>query len=257
MTSLSEFFRKYKFAMRVAPSKYKLVNREKEVQMLYEALHKTRMKNAILVGDAGVGKTAIIEELARKVKDKFHIIEINISASLCNTKYRGEFEEKVYNCMKDIYEYNKEHKENERKIIIFIDEIHTIHNAGASEGGLNFGNIVKPFLSRGDVTIIGATTRYEYEHTIKRDLALVRRLSPVFVKELQGDSIITILENFCKKKVENDVLKYIYDQSLTFKSFSNPDISLEILDRCMARKLCTGIDIDYNMVNEIVEEMYD
>ena len=254
---LNTLFRKYKFLDLVKPSKTKLIGRDKEVQMLYEALHKKRMKNAILVGEAGVGKSAIIEELSRKAKDKYVILEVNISASLSNTKYRGEFEEKVYNCMKEINEYNKERTDSEKKVILFIDEIHTIYDAGASEGGLNFGNIVKPFLSRGEVTIIGATTVREYEMTIKKDTALVRRLSPVFVKELDDSAIITILENFCKKKVKNDLLKYIYDQSLTFNSFSNPDISIEILDRCMARNLCTGIDIDYNMINEIVEEMYD
>ena len=252
--SLNDILRKYKFLNALSLSKTKLVGRDKEVQMLYESLHKKRMKNAIIIGEAGVGKTAIVDEFYRKVKDEYFVIELNIAASLADTKYRGEFEGKVTECLGVIYRHNKE---NDKKIILFIDEIHTIFNAGASEGGLNFGNIIKPYLSRGDITIIGATTKVEYNMTIKRDLALSRRLSPIFIKELPKEYVIPILSNFCSKKVVEPILEYIYDKSKDITWSTNPDISIEILDRCMARKACTSQKINQEMIDDIVLDIVE
>lgn len=249
---LTDILKKYKFLIALSLPKTKLVGRDKEIQMLYESLHKKRMKNAIIIGEAGVGKTAIVDEFYRKVKDEYFVIELNIAASLSQTKYRGEFEEKVVECMNLIHRHNKE---NDKKIILFIDEIHTIFHAGASEGGLNFGNIIKPYLSRGDITIIGATTKDEYKMTIRNDLALSRRLSPIFIKELPKEHVISILNNFCSKKVPMPLLEYIYDKSLGINWSNNPDISIEILDRCMARKACTEQKITEEMIDDIYNDM--
>lgn len=249
--TLNALVKKYNCLSQVKQNKHKLLGREKEVQLLHETLYKTRMKNSILVGKAGIGKTAIIQELSKQISNKYAIVEMNISQSLANTKYRGDFEDRINRIIKDIISFNSNN--NDKQIIIFIDEIHTLYyTSNADNGTVGIHDMLKPYLARGDIIIIGATTDYEYKHTIKQDLALMRRLTPIYIEELSEEYIIKILRDFSNKKVSQDLLKYIYEKSIEIEGYANPDISIEILDRCMARKECRGIEIDENMINDIV-----
>lgn len=230
-----------------------LIDRRDEIGLLIESLYKKRMKNSILIGNAGCGKTAIIEQLAKEIYDKYIILELNMTACLAGTKYRGEFEEKLYNAIISIIEFNK--KSKSKKVIIFIDEIHTIYDAGAAEGALSAGNILKPFLSSGEITIIGATTPNEFNNTIKNDPALTRRLSPIFISEVSDNTVIKILDDFSDRKLNKNILHYILNESKDITNTSNPDISIEILDRAMARSIVKKIEINEIMINDIVRVM--
>ena len=198
-------------------------------------------------------QTVTVENFAKLVKDQYFVCEFSVALSVSKTKYRGEFEEKITNCFREIAEHNL--LGLEKKIIVFIDEIHTIYRAGASEGGsLDAANILKPFLSNGEIMLIGATTYDEYRDWLASDTAFVRRITPIIVKELEEKDVLKILENFCKKTVKKDVLNYIYQKSKTLKRHCNPDTSIEILDRCMARNLYNQQVVDTTMVDEILED---
>lgn len=250
---LNEILKKFPALSLIKPPRAKLVGRDKETQLVAETFLKQRMNNAVLLGRAGVGKTAIVENFAKLAKDEYFVCEYSIALSVSKTKYRGEFEDKITNCFREIAEHNLAGLE--KKIIVFIDEIHTIYRAGASEGScLDAANILKPFLSRGEIMLIGATTFDEYKDWLASDTALVRRITPIIVKELEEKDVLKILENFCKKTVKKDILSYIYDKTLSLKKFCNPDTSIEILDRCMARNKYTQREINKEMVDEILED---
>lgn len=227
----------------------KLVGRKEELSLLEESLYKKRMRNSVVVGEAGVGKTAIIEELAHKIKDKFYVLRMDVPSAVAGTKYRGEFEDKVNNALKKIAKFNEK---SSKKVILFIDEIHTIAKAGGAEGAIDMGNIIKPYLSNGEITIIGATTLKEYNETIKKDSALSRRLPAIYIKPLNDEEILKVLESFCKGSINKDGLKYIYEKSRNIPNAQNPDISIEILDRCMARSECRKEDVSNKMIDDIV-----
>ena len=246
--SVSELVKNHPSLLRVSRNREKLIGRDLEVQLLRESLEKKRMKNSIIVGDAGVGKTAIIQELAYKIKDSYTILEFNLSSALAGTKYRGEFEEKIIGIIRDIVQFNSR---GIRPVILFIDEIHTISIAGKGDNSIDAANILKPYLSRGDITIIGATTPNEYKKYIKPDTAISRRLSPVFIKPLDKEQVIDILRKFSENSVDDSILNQIYDFSSQLPGFSNPDISIEILDRCLARRKCTRKTIDEKMLKNI------
>ena len=160
---------------------------------MIEILLRRKKNNPILIGPAGVGKTAIVEGIANLMvsdkcpsflKDK-KIISLNIFSLVSGTKYRGEFEEKMKTLIKEL--------EDNPDIILFIDEIHTMVGAGGAEGAIDASNIFKPALARGGVRIIGATTEDEYKKYIEPDLALARRFQSVLVKEPDTKSVIKIL----------------------------------------------------------------
>ena len=254
--TLVEILRKFPHLSVVPFNKTKLIGRDNEIQLLEESFHKKRMQNAILVGKAGVGKTAILEDFARRVKDKYIVLELSVASAVGGTQYRGQFEEKISKSLNEIKKFNS-NSENKKTIILFIDEIHTIYNAGASEGGINLGNILKPYLSRSEITVIGATTLAEYNNTIRRDSALIRRLTPIHIGELGKDNVIKIMESFCKKKVKKEILEYIYECSIVLgDDYSNPDACIEILDRCLARKETTESIIDKEMVDSIIKWLF-
>lgn len=225
-----------------------IVGREEELNLLKESFYKKRMKNSILVGSAGCGKTTLVEKLAYDLKQDFLFKELSLGAILAGTKYRGELEEKVINFLDSI-------KKSPKPIILFIDEIHTLTSCGGVEGAIGLGDIIKPYLSRGDITVIGATTPEEYWKTIYKDKALNRRLSPIFISDLDDDTIIKILDKFADKKVSKETLKYILEQTKS-KAMVNPDASIEVLDRCMARNAVTSHEIDNIMVDNIVKMLY-
>lgn len=171
-----------------------VIGREEEILRIVKILARKTKNNPILIGSPGVGKTAIIEGLAaRIVKEDVpenlkgcHIYELDMGALVAGAKYRGEFEERLKAVLKEV-------KDSDGEIIMFIDEIHMIVGAGALEGAMDAGNMLKPMLARGEVHCIGATTLNEYRKYIEKDAALERRFQKVLVKEPNVLDTITIL----------------------------------------------------------------
>ncbi len=180
-----------------------VVGRDSEISRIIQILSRRTKNNPILIGEAGVGKTAIAEGLAvrmaqgdvpESLKDK-ELVSLDLGSLVAGTKYRGEFEERLKNILKEIERSNG-------KVILFIDEIHTIVGAGAAEGSLDASNMLKPALARGDLRAIGATTLKEYQKHIEKDPALTRRFQPVYVNEPSVDDTIAILRGL-KERYEN------------------------------------------------------
>jgi len=177
-----------------------VIGRDKEINRIVQILSRRTKNNPILIGEAGVGKTAIAEGLANKIaigdvpeslKDK-EIVSLDLGLLVAGTKYRGEFEDRLKGIMKDI-------KSTEGQIILFIDEMHTIAGAGASEGSLDASNMLKPSLARGEIKVIGATTLKEYQKHIEKDAALTRRFQPVLVEEPSIEDAISIMRGLKEK----------------------------------------------------------
>lgn len=246
--TVDSLLKEFDFLSRVTHAS-SIIGREEETNLLEEAFYKKRMKNTLLVGQAGCGKTTIVENIAYKLRNKFVFIQFDVGGSVAGTRYRGDFEQRIHTVLKKIIKYNETH---ERPIVLFIDEAHSLYQAGGAEGAIDASNILKPYLSKGQITIVGATTDYEYEKTIKKDLALNRRFSPIFINPLDKEQILSILKKFSEETVSDNGLEYIYNLSLTIPNSCNPDISIEILDRCMAKKSCRNIDITSRVVNDIV-----
>lgn len=250
----------FPFLREVKKPKIKVLGRENELDFLQETRFKKRMKNVILVGEAGVGKTAIIEEFAYRNKDRILVLELDLSLATAGTQFRGDFENRINNAFREIFKYK------DLPVILYIDEIHTILKAGGTDC-LSLGDIIKPLLSSEKITVIGATTPMEYENSIKRDFALKRRLSPIFVKKLEREAILDILNKFLggtKTVARNVLLEYIYDVTSSFEQnmgsdigISNPDISIEILDRCQARSQYKGVAITKQMIDEVFKELVE
>ncbi|MFA6405389.1 MAG: AAA family ATPase, partial [Candidatus Paceibacterota bacterium] len=216
-----------------------VIGRDEEISRIIQILSRRTKNNPILIGEAGVGKTAIAEGLAMRMisgnapeslKDK-EIVSLDLGLLVAGTKYRGEFEERLKNILKDI-------EKSEGKIILFIDEIHTLVGAGSAEGSLDASNMLKPALSRGELRAIGATTIKEYQKYIEKDPALSRRFQPVFVNEPSVDDAITILRGLKEKyelyhgvHITDDAIKaavnlssrYIADRFL-------PDKAVDLID---------------------------
>ena len=251
--SIEEILKNHKFLKRMSKPSMILLGRDEELQLLKESLYKKRMKNTILVGPAGCGKTILVETFAQQIINDYVVLDFNLASCLAGTRYRGDLEEKIEDAISLIVDYNKSHKD--MPIILFIDEIHTI-NSGDTDGSISMGNILKPYLSKNEVTIIGATTFNEYMQTIKQDAALKRRLSPIYIKELTNEEIIVILNEFAKGKVSKQLLQYIYQSSLKINDVSNPDTSIEILDRCMARAKISQTKINKEIIDQIIKYMH-
>jgi len=221
-----------------------VIGREKELNRVIEILGRKTKNNPILVGDPGVGKTAIVEGLAQRIvgndvpddlKDK-RILMLDLSRMLAGSKYRGEFEERLKNLIDEV-------KRQKDKVILFIDEIHTIVGAGAAEGAMDAANMLKPALARGELRCIGATTVEEYRKQIEKDKALARRFQPVFVDEPSIEDTIEILrglkqsyEKHHKVEITDKAIeaaaklssKYITDRFL-------PDKAIDLIDEAAAK----------------------
>ena len=223
-----------------------VIGREKEISRVIEILSRRTKNNPILIGNAGVGKTAIVEELARKVsnnnipynlKNK-RIISLDMACVVAGTKYRGEFEEKVKKIIKELEENDD--------IIVFIDEIHTLVGAGGAEGAIDASNIFKPALARGKMRVIGATTTEEYKKFIEKDNALDRRFQKVFIEQPDKETLKDILmnlkiiyENFHGVKINEDIIDQIIDLSDRYiYNRYEPDRSIDILD-----EVCTKVSL--------------
>ncbi len=223
-----------------------VIGRDKEINRLMEILLRRSKNNPILLGDAGVGKTAIVEGLALKIVNKQvpakllnkKIISISLASLVAGTKYRGEFEEKINKIIKEL--------ETNSDFILFIDEIHSLVGAGGAEGAIDASNIFKPALARGKLKLIGATTTKEYKDSIEKDKALARRFQPIIIEEpnfLETKDILLkikpIYENYHQVIVPDDLIdqminlanKYIFNRR-------NPDKTIDILDEvCILRSL--------------------
>lgn len=220
-----------------------LIGREKELNTIIEILMRKNKNNPVLVGEAGIGKSAIVYELAKRIKEKrvpdslqnSIIYMLDMASMLSNTKYRGEFETKMNNLIKEV-----EKREN---IILFIDEIHTIVKTGGSEGSCDAANILKPYLATNKVKLIGATTTNEYDEYISKDAALTRRFAKIFVKEPTRQETLDILKGVKKSyeeyhhiKINDNILERIVDFSTKYiTNNQNPDKSLEVLDCLLSR----------------------
>ena len=221
-----------------------VIGREKEIQRVMEVLSRRTKNNPCLIGEPGVGKTAIVEGLAKviaggnvpEIMRNKKIISIDLSGMVAGAKYRGEFEERIKLAISEVIK--------QKNIILFIDEIHTIVGAGAAEGSLDAANILKPSLSRGEIQIIGATTQEEYRKYIEKDSALERRFQPVAVSEPDKESTLEILKGLREKyeKHHNVVItdealkaavtlsdRYINDRFL-------PDKAIDLMDEASSRK---------------------
>ncbi|MCH5166635.1 MAG: ATP-dependent Clp protease ATP-binding subunit [Erysipelotrichales bacterium] len=222
---------------------YNLIGREKEINNIIEILLRKNKNNPVLVGEAGVGKSAIVYELARRIKNdnvpsplKNKIIySLDMASLLSNTKYRGEFETKMNNLIKEAGD-----KEN---IILFIDEIHTIVRTGGGEGSCDAANILKPYLASSKIKLIGATTLREYDEYISKDQALSRRFAKIYISEPNEEETLSILKGVKKSyeeyhhiTIENDILKKVVNLASKYiTNNKNPDKSLEVLDCLMSR----------------------
>lgn len=220
-----------------------IIGREKEIERVIQILSRRTKNNPVLIGDPGVGKTAIAEGLAQKIvegkipeilKDK-RVITLDLSSMVAGSKYRGEFEERLKNVMNEIRE--------SKNIILFIDEMHTIIGAGAAEGAIDASNILKPALARGEIQAIGATTIDEYRKHVEKDAALERRFQPVTVGEPTKEEALLILEGLRDKyeahhkvKITDEALKsavefsdrYITDRYL-------PDKAIDLVDEAASK----------------------
>ncbi len=232
-----------------------ITGREKELENLIEILLRKNKNNPLLIGEPGIGKTALVESLAYKINNKDvpnellnkKIISINISKIVSGTRYRGEFEEKLHKLI--------EHFEQNNNLIIFFDEIHTIVGAGGAEGAIDASNIIKPYIARNKLKIIGATTTKEYYKSIYNDGALNRRFQTIVLKEPTPQETLNILlnskkyyEKYHNVHITNKQLKTIVDLSTKYiKDRYNPDKSLDMLD-----KICSKIKYkSYNTSNNI------
>ncbi|MCL1864642.1 MAG: ATP-dependent Clp protease ATP-binding subunit [Spirochaetes bacterium] len=219
-----------------------VIGREAEIARVIRILSRKRKNNPILIGEAGVGKTAIVEGLAQKIINEdvpeslynYKLLTLDLSAIVAGTKYRGEFEERLKKLISEI--------STQEKLIVFIDEVHAITGAGAAEGAIDAANILKPALARGELQCIGATTLSEYKMYIEKDSALVRRFQNIIIDEPSSEDTLNILkglknnyEIFHKVKFSEDALeeavylshRYIYDRFF-------PDKAIDIIDEAGA-----------------------
>lgn len=223
----------------------KIYLRDKEITNIMEVLLRKNKNNPLLIGHAGVGKTALVKELARRIKvgdvpvelKNKKIISVQVSTLISGTKYRGEFEARVNDLIKECIK--------NKNIILFIDEIHTIMKTGSSEGAIDAGNILKPYLCSGEIKIIGATTISEYNEYIKKDQALLRRFTPIMVNEPSLKDMEFILnkvkksyEVYYKLKINKNIVNYIICNTDKYMpNLYNPDKSIEVLDTVCSKKI--------------------
>jgi ATP-dependent Clp protease ATP-binding subunit ClpC len=246
-----------------------LIGREKEVERIIQILSRRTKNNPILLGEPGVGKTAIVEGLAQRIVDgnvplfiaNKRILSLDLSLIVAGTKYRGQFEERLKGIIKEL-------KENP-DIIIFIDEIHSLIGAGSAEGSLDAANILKPALSRGEISCIGATTIREYRRYIEKDRSLLRRFQAINVAPPNEDETLQILEGvkeryeaFHKVKYSDTAIRSAVYQSnryITDRFF--PDKAIDILDEAGAKVKLRRVADTQNLrrleaeIRSIVKEM--
>ena len=236
-----------------------VIGRDDEIRRTIEILSRRRKNNPVLIGEPGVGKTAIVEGLARRIvsgdvpeslKNKT-LYSLDMGSLIAGAKYRGEFEERLKSVLNEI-------AKSDGQILLFIDEIHTVVGAGASEGSMDAGNILKPMLARGDLRCIGATTLNEYQKYIEKDAALERRFQPVMVDQPSVEDTITILRGL-KERYEVHHGVRIRDKALVAAAVLSdryisdrflPDKAIDLVDEAAA-KLRTEIESMPTPIDEL------
>ena len=221
-----------------------VIGREKEIERVLQILSRRMKNNPCMVGEPGVGKTAVAEGIAYliaagdvpdTVRDK-RLLSLNLSSMVAGSKYRGEFEERIKKVIAEV--------KNAGNVILFVDELHTIIGAGGAEGAIDASNILKPSLSRGEIQMIGATTRAEYRKYIEKDAALERRFQPVYVEEPTNEETVEILKGLRSAYEEHHHVE-ISDQaleaavSLSVRYISDrflPDKAIDLMDEACSRK---------------------
>ena len=242
-----------------------VIGRKSEISRLMQILSRRTKNNPCLVGEPGVGKTAVIEGLAQQIaagvvpdsmKEK-RILTMDLSGMVAGSKYRGEFEERMKRLIQEV--------KNAGNIILFLDEVHTIIGAGGAEGAIDASNILKPSLARGEVQLIGATTITEYREYIEKDAALERRFQPVTVEEPSEEQCLEILEGLKAKyeehhhvEIEADALKaavrlssrYISDRFL-------PDKAIDVVDEACSKVSLRGFKVPESIyqLEELIEKL--
>ena len=220
-----------------------VIGRKDEIERVIQILSRRTKNNPCLIGEPGVGKTAVVEGLAEKIvsgdvpellKNK-RVVSIDISSMVAGAKYRGDFEERIKKCLAEVRKVGD--------VILFIDEIHTIVGAGSAEGAVDAANILKPLLARGEVQVIGATTLNEYRKYIEKDAALERRFSPVTVGEPTSEETIEILKGLSDKyeahhnvKITDEAIKAAVNLSVRYiNDRFLPDKAIDLIDEAASR----------------------
>ena len=248
---------------KVKTKKYKIIGRENEIDQVCTILSKKEKNNVLIIGEAGLGKSALVEKLAMminqgKVVDSLKnkiIYELSLSSLVAGTKYRGEFEEKFKKIIDKVKDLDN--------VIIFIDEIHNVIGAGGAEGAIDASNILKPYLARKDMTVVGATTIDEYYKHFEKDHAMNRRFSIVTLKENTKEETLEILkgikgyyESYHQIKIDNVLLKELIELvDCHIKNRTYPDKAIDILDlSCVKAKFYHEKELTKNRIIETIEK---
>jgi ATP-dependent Clp protease ATP-binding subunit ClpB len=236
-----------------------VIGRDEEIRRLIQILSRRTKNNPALIGDPGVGKTAIAEGLAQRIVNgdvpeglkRKRLVQLDMGALVAGAKYRGEFEERLKAVLKEITESNGD-------ILLFVDEMHTVVGAGAAEGAMDAGNMLKPMLARGELHMIGATTLDEYRKHVEKDPALERRFQPVLVEEPSVEDTISILRGLKERYEIHHGVRITDPATIAAATLSNryiadrhlPDKAIDLIDEAAAR-LRTEIDSKPQALDEV------
>ena len=242
-----------------------VVGREAEIERLMQVLSRRTKNNPCMIGEPGVGKTAIIEGLASRIAEGIvpegmrgkRILTLDLSGMVAGTKYRGEFEDRMKKLLREV--------KADKNVILFLDEIHTIIGAGGAEGALDAANILKPSMARGDIQLIGATTINEYRKHIEKDAALERRFQPIMVEEPDVDLCKRILEGLQAKFEEHHHVSITDEALLAAIQLSEryindrhlPDKAIDVLDEACSKVSLRGFKVPENLekMEQTLQEM--